>query len=349
MNHLMSKTAAAFRSGWPAFSPAWAAFRPGLSALFIGLSVFLIALSALSWIPAAAQESEPVQDTNKAIQLPPGQLKAFEGYFQFSQSKDQVIQVKIVRDTLVAKLLWNGVAIHIVPESDSVFHNVEPVEGRTIPIMFSRNSEGNYSSMYLFDKQRPWNRIKDYKPLVRTEIPHTPAQLKKFEGIYRARGNESYIGISEKENKLVLHQFWDGNEIEFVPDSALTFFNKPQLLFTLQFIKGPDDSITRMVAFGRDIWDKEKHLSLTPEQIRLFEGKYRFKDDPDDILQMTASGMNLVVRQMWDGKETIVSPRTDIFFYNEKQAYLVTFKKDDSGAVTGALILGNDYFEKMKN
>lgn len=338
----MSKIAAAFLPGWPAFSHAWAAFLPGWPALFI-------VLSALSWFPATAQEGEPAQDTNKAILLPPGQLKAYEGYFQFSQSKDQVIQFKIISDTLVARLLWNGVAIHIVPESDSVFHNVEPVEGRIIPIKFARNSKGNYASMKLFDQQNPWVRIKDYKPLVRTEIAHTPAQLKKFEGIYRGRGNESYIGISEKENKLVLHQFWDGNEIEFVPDSALTFFNKQQLLFTLQFIKGPDDSITRMVAFGRDIWDKEKHLSLTPEQIRLFEGKYRFKDDPDDILQMTASGMNLVVRQMWDGKETIISPRTNIFFYNTEKAYSVTFRKDDSGAVTGALILGNDYFEKMKN
>ena len=104
-----------------------------------------------------------------------------------------------------------------------------------------------------------------------------------------------------------------------------------------------------MVVFGRDVWEKEKHLSLSPEQVRLFEGKYQFKEDPDDILQITASGMNLVIRQMWDGKETVVSPVTNILFYNKEKAYLATFKKDDSGAVTGAFILGNDYFEKLKN
>jgi hypothetical protein len=333
MNHLISKTAAAL--------------RPRLSALFIGLCA--IALSAFSWFPAAAQDREPAQDTNKAIRLPPGQLKAFEGYFQFSQSKDQVIQFKIVSDTLVARLLWNGLVIHIVPESDSVFHNVEPVEGRTIPLKFVRNSQGNYASMFLFDQQRPWNRINDYKPLVRTEIAHTPQQLKIFEGIYGDQGNQQFIGIAEKENRLVLHQFWGGDDVEFLPDSALHFFNKQQLLFTLQFIKGPDDSITRMVAFGRDVWYKEKRVSLTAAQVRLLEGKYRLKDDPDDILQMTASGMNLVVRQMWDGKENIVSPRTDIFFYNKEKAYSVIFIKDDSGTVIGALILGNDYFEKVNN
>jgi hypothetical protein len=328
---------------------AAAAFRPSLSAFRSGWVALLIALSAFSWLPAAAQDREPAQDTNKAIQLPPGRLKAFEGYFQFSQSKDQVIQVKMVRDTLVARLLWNGVEIHIVPESDSVFHNVEPVEGRTIPIMFRRNSEGVYASMYLFDLQRAWNRINNYKPLVRTEISHTPAQLKIFEGIYRGQDNQQFIGIAEKENRLVLHQFWGGDDVEFLPDSALHFFNKQQLLFTLQFIKGPDDSVTGMVAFGRDVWEKEKHLSLSPGQVRLFEGEYQFKEDPDDILQITASGMNLVIRQMWDGKETVVSAVTNILFYNKEKAYLVTFKKDDSGAVTGAFILGNDYFEKLKN
>jgi len=335
MNHLMTKTAPAFRSGLAAFAPA--------------LAALLIVLAAFSWFPAAAQDREPAQDTNKAIQLPPGRLKAFEGYFQFSQSKDQVIQVKMVRDTLVARLLWNGVEIHIVPESDSDFHNVEPVEGRTIPIMFRQNIKGIYSSMYLFDLQRAWNRINDYKPLVRAEIAHTPQQLKIFEGIYRGQDNRSFIGISEKENRLVLHQFWDGNDIEFVPDSALHFFNKQQLLFTLQFIKEPDDSISGMVAFGRDVWKKEKHLSLTPDQVKVFEGKYQLKEDPDNIIQVTASGMNLVVRQMWDGKETVVSPVTNFLFYNKDKAYPVTFRKDDSGAVTGVVILGNDYFEKLKN
>lgn len=342
MNHLLKKAAATFRSGSAALRPAWPVFHSKSAALFIALALF-------SCFPAAAQDREPAQDTNKAIHLPPTQLKAFEGYFQFSQSRDQVIQFKIISDTLVARLLWNGMVIHIVPESDSVFHNVEPVEGRTIPLKFVRNSKGIYASMFLFDQQRPWNRIKDYTPLVRTEIAHTPQQLKKFEGIYGDQGNQQFIGITEKENRLVLHQFWGGNDVEFLPDSPLHFFNKQQLLFTLQFIKGSDDSITRMVAFGRDIWYKEKRVSLTPKEVKVLEGKYRLKDDPDDVLQLTASGMDLVVRQMWDGKETVVSPRTNEFFYNIEKAYSVILIKDDSGAVIGALILGNDYFEKVKN
>jgi hypothetical protein len=301
-------------------------------------------------LPARAQETPPTRAANPTIRLAPDRLKTYEGYFQFSQSKDQVIQFQVIGDTLVAKLLWNGMSLHIVPESDSVFHNVELVEGRTIPIKFIRNKVGPYIQMYLIDQNTPWNRIYDYKPLVRTEIAHTPEQLKIFEGLYRGRENEDYIGITERQNKLVLHPFWGGDDVEFLPDSPLHFFNKEQLLFTLQFIKGPDDSITRVIAFGRDIWDKARALSLTPLQVKGFEGKYRLKEDPDDIIQMTASGLNLTIKQLWDGKETVVSPRTDVFFYNEKLGYLVTFKKDDSGAVTGVFLLGGrDYFEKVKN
>jgi hypothetical protein len=203
--------------------------------------------------------------------------------------------------------------------------------------------------MFLIGQNLAWNRINDYKPLVRTEMAHTPEQLKVFEGTYQGRGNQSFIGITEKANKLVLHQFWDGNEIEFVPDSVTHFFCPTQQLFTLQFVMRADGSVVRMIALGRDIWDKTSAVSLTPGEMKAFEGKYRFKTDPDDIIQITASGLNLVIRQLWDGKETTVSPKTNVFFYNQEQRYLLTFDKDDAGIVTGAFVWGNDYFEKIKN
>jgi hypothetical protein len=309
---------------------------------------YVIGYVAFAALPATAQEGQ-VPDTNAAIHLPPGQLKAYEGYFQFSQSKDQVIQFKLNGDTLEARLLWNNATLHIVPESDSIFHTVEAVEGRNRPIKFIRNPEGAYAKMFLMGQNLAWNRIKDYKPLVRTEIAHTPAQLKTFEGTYTNPDTRQYLGLTEKDNKLVLHPYWGGDDVEFVPDSPMHFFCKEQLLFTLQFVAGKDGLIIRMIAFGRDIWDKTSAVSLTPGQMKAFEGKYRFKTDPDDIIQITASGLNLVIRQLWDGKETIVSPKTNVFFYNQEKGYLLTFDEDGAGVVTGAFVLGNDYFEKIKN
>ncbi len=171
--------------------------------------------------------------------------------------------------------------------------------------------------------------------------------MKVFEGLYQGQG--SFIRITEKENKLILKQLWDGNEFEFVPDSAMHFFNKNQLRFTLEFVKGDDGSIARMVAFGRDRWDKAKKVSLTPEKVKGFEGKYRLKEDPDDIIQINASGLNLTIKQLWDGKEVAVKPIADLFFYNEAQGYSVAFDKDDSGAINGVLILNTDFFEKVNN
>jgi hypothetical protein len=314
--------------------------RTFIVAFFIGLGTFWI-------LPAKAQEGQQGQDTNKAIRLPVERLKAFEGYFQFSLAKDQVIQFKLNGDTLVAKLLWNELTLHIVPESDSIFHNVELVEGRIVPLKFIGNGKGVFTQMYLADQNKPWERINDYKPLVRKEITHTPEQLKVFEGLYQGQG--SFIRISEKENKLILKQLWDGNEFEFVPDSAMHFFSREQLRFTLEFFKGDDGSINRMVAFGRDRWDKAKKVSLTSGQVKGFEGKYKLKEDPDDIIQITASGLNLTIKQLWDGKEVAVKPLADLFFYNEAQGYSAAFNKDDSGSINGVLILNTDFFEKVKN
>jgi hypothetical protein len=139
-----------------------------------------------------------------------------------------------------------------------------------------------------------------------------------------------------------------GTHLPFVPDSTWDFFNKTQNMFTLHFVKGPDSSVVKVVAFKRDVWNKVKPAVYTTEQLSLFEGKYRLKDDPDDIIQFKASGSNLVAKQLWDGKETILSPLADRYFYNTAETYPVKFLKDDSGAITMALVLSGDLFEKVK-
>jgi hypothetical protein len=55
-----------------------------------------------------------------------------------------------------------------------------------------------------------------------------------------------------------------------------------------------------------------------------------------------------VVKQLWDGKETVVDPLADFYFYNKAQKYSVAFRKDEAGAITGVLVLNKDLFEKVK-
>ena len=51
---------------------------------------------------------------------------------------------------------------------------------------------------------------------------------------------------------------------------------------------------------------------------------------------------------MWDGKETVVAPLADNYFYGTTEAYPIKFEKNADGTVTGATALDGDAFEKIK-
>jgi hypothetical protein len=185
--------------------------------------------------------------------------------------------------------------------------------------------------------------------LVKLEAPHTPAQLKVYEGLYENNGNtDMYVLFSERDNNLVLKQQWDGQEIQFVPDSTWSFFNKQQLRFTLDFTKGTDGEVTKVRAFGRDVWNKVKPVHYNRDELKTFEGKYRFKVDNDDIIQISAKGENLVIKQLWDGKETVVTPLAENYFYNTAETYPLKFAKNTDGTIALATALNGDVFEKIK-
>ena len=53
------------------------------------------------------------------------------------------------------------------------------------------------------------------------------------------------------------------------------------------------------------------------------------------------------MEQLWDGKEIIVSPKTDTYFYNEAQSYPVMVIKDKDGIVKQVTLLGTNVFNKV--
>lgn len=294
---------------------------------------------------AAAQEGSNTGDMPKAISLTQKQLKAFEGVFQNQQNKDLNVQFTADTNSLNAKLLWNGGQLRLFPQSDLAFFSKE---GERVNITFIKAADGNINQVNV-GGNGVWNRVNNYKPLVKLEAPHTPAQLKIYEGLYENdRNSSAYLQFTEKDNQLILKQQWDGQEVQFVPDSAWSFFNKQQLMFTLDFTKGADGQITKVVAFKRDVWNKVAPAHYTPADLKIFEGKYQFKDDNDDVIQIIASGDNLVIKQLWDGKETVVSPLADLYFYNAGETYPLKFIKNNDGSITQALGINGDVFEKIK-
>jgi len=56
---------------------------------------------------------------------------------------------------------------------------------------------------------------------------------------------------------LTLKQLWDGREVNFIAIGEQSFLNK-QIGFPLVFTKDASGNVTKVLAFGRDFWDKVK-------------------------------------------------------------------------------------------
>ena len=312
------------------------------------VSLIILLINPFSAVPANAQDTARTKQIKTPAQLSEQEWKAVEGIFQSSGNKDMYVQFTARESALVAKLLWNNNEIHLIPESVLAFTSKEEGDEGPIHITFAKDSTG-YVNQVTVANNGVWNRTKEYKPVVKKEMDHTPEQLKPFEGLYQLQNDKTrFIQFTVNGNNLILKQHWDGNEIPFVPESELNFFCKTIPQFALAFTKGQDGNITQALAFGRDLWIKTKKINLTLTQLKIFEGKYQFKDDPDNFIQIIARDHNLVVKQLWDGKEIVVEPMTETYFYNKDQSYPLQIIQNDDGIVKQVLVLGVDVFDKVK-
>jgi hypothetical protein len=325
--------------------PARCSRNQGSLPILIVLAFFIL-LHPSSLRAQESQQSTPA--LQNGLKLSPERLKAFEGYFQSPDNKEMYLQFAAREEGFMVTLLWANRSFRLVPQSDSSFLSADLIEGRNIPVLFIKDRQGVFSRVRVINNET-WTRVNNYKQMVRVEIPHTPGQLKTYEGLYSLHGaNGRYIQFSEKDNHLVLLQIWDGREISFVPDTTDHFFCKDQALFTLKFNKDDKGGIRQVVAFGRDYWDKVDKAVYTLAQLKAFEGKYQLKDDKDDLIRITATDSSLVIRQLWDKKEIVVLPLAGTFFYNKGLVYSLYFRKDNNGAISEAYVLDTDLFEKIK-
>jgi hypothetical protein len=316
--------------------------------LFTTIVAIFILINFFSSEFLFAQEVNKPAEANAKVVLSEQQWKAVEGTFQDPQNNDRAVQFTARENFLVAKLLWNNAEIQFVPESEFAFVSKEPVEDGLLHIVFKKDSAGAINDVKLADIG-VWKRNKNYKLVVKKEMDHTPDQLKPFEGLYQLQNHEDrFIQFTVKGNSLVLKQHWDGNEISFVPETMLDFFSKEAPLFSFSFTKDKDGNITQALAFKRDMWIKIKKINLTTEKLKSYEGKFQSKDDPDNYIQISAKNNNLVIKQLWDGKEITVEPQTETYFYNDAQSFPLQIAKDKDGNITQVWILGIDEFNKVK-
>jgi len=297
----------------------------------------------------AQEGARQALEAKPTVQLSTEQLKAVAGVFQNPGNAEMYIQFTTAENAIVGKLLWNNNQIRFTPESDLIFFSKNANEGNPLRITFKKDSTGAITFLSVGNNDL-WKRIANYKPVVKIEMAHTPEQLKLFEGVFQMQnGRQQFIQFYVKDNQLVLKQHWDGTEVPLVPESELSFFSKELLLFSVAFTKDKDGNIMQTLVSKRDTWNKLAPVHPTTEQLKIFEGKYQSKDDEDNYLQLIARDNKLVLKQLWDKKEIILQPKTDIYFYNDEQSYPLGFIKDKDGAYTQLKVLGIDLFTKVKD
>src|SRR4051812_29405094 len=79
------------------------------------------------------------------------------------------------------------------------------------------------------------------------------------------------------------------------------------------------------------------------------EGYYRFTSDTATYLQITAKGNNLILHQLWDGKEIVFDHKSDLEFLNEEQSFPLRFSSDENGDITQVLAFDRDLWHKVKD
>ena len=184
-----------------------------------------------------------------------GSLKKFEGYYQFTNDTTNYLQITSQGNNLILHQLWDGKEITFERKSELEFYNQE----YSFPLKFVSDQNGVITQVTAFDRDL-WNIVKNYKPIINTEIHLSPDQLKLFEGKYTfqfEKGEDSYIQITAAADHITLKQLWDGKEINFVPGSNIEFFCKEQP-FPLKFIKDNKGNVIQVLAFNKDLWQRVK-------------------------------------------------------------------------------------------
>lgn len=304
----------------------------------------LIALSSAGLGAPARAQAQP--QTQPQTRLNKEQLKPFEGYYRSSRNKDLVVGILIKSDTLVARTLWADRVFHLLPRTDTAFVTVESVERGPLDIVFSRDPAGNITALKLGGDK--WDRDKNYKPIVKKVMEHTPEQLKAYEGTYRLDGEgERFLQFYVKDNNLILKQVWDGDELPFHPENAEDFFTDNIPMFSLKFTKDQQGQVTQVLAFGRDRWIKTKKPELSAAELTAATGKFQSKDDPDNQVTITSKGKQLVVKQLWDNKEIALDALTGDYFLNSSEQYKLQLHHDANGKINEIVLLETSTFTRV--
>ena len=94
---------------------------------------------------------------------------------------------------------------------------------------------------------------------------------------------------------------------------------------------------------------KETQKEIKDTQLlKSFEGYYQFQDDKNTFLQIIAKGSNLILKQLWDGKEIVFVQKSELDFFNEEESFHLNSVKTKMGRSLKCLPLTEIYGIKLR-
>ena len=95
------------------------------------------------------------------------------------------------------------------------------------------------------------------------------------------------------------------------------------------------------------LYDEEvkKIVELTDDELKQFEGFYRSKENQDTHIQFTIKDHQLVLKQLWDGREITFSPESGLEFFCKDSPFPLKFTRKDD-AITEVLAFNRDVWIK---
>jgi len=214
---------------------------------------FVLILTVLFSATVNAKNTTPI--SHKVILTDDTPLAAFEGIYQAKENPFSVFKITIVGDKLLAKALEGEQQFTLTRKSDLSFESPDADGDETMTVVFSKNASGGITGA-LVGGQQQWNKIKSYTPPA--EVKLTADQLKSFEGKYESEQKKgTYLRITATAGGLALKQLWNDREVNFIAIGEQSFLNR-EIGFPLVFTKDANGAVIKLLAFGRDYWDKVK-------------------------------------------------------------------------------------------
>ena len=99
--------------------------------------------------------------------------------------------------------------------------------------------------------------------------------------------------------------------------------------------------------FQNDLSEPAQEFRLTAEELKAFEGYYQFEQNANAYLQVTRKDNGLIAKQLWDGREFFMVPKSALEFQSQNEEFPAKFSKDAKGRITQVLVFHRDTWKKV--